>query len=60
MENNKEQHLLFEIITYIINQTDSSDRGDNNILFFKNFDKVLFIHLINNFFNRLSNLPLWK
>jgi len=40
MEIHKEQHLLYEIITYIINQTESNENGDNNILFFKNFDKV--------------------
>lgn len=40
MENHKETHLLYEIITYIINQTESNENSDNNILFFKNFDKV--------------------
>ena len=38
MENNKEEHLLHEIMTYIINQTETND--DNNFLFFKNFDRV--------------------
>jgi len=41
MDVHKEQHLLYEIITYIINQTESNENGDNNILFFKNFDKVI-------------------
>lgn len=40
MEKHNETHLLYEILTYIINQTESNDNGDNNILFFKNFDKV--------------------
>ncbi len=40
MEIHKEQHLLYEIITYIINQTESNENGENNILFFKNFDRV--------------------
>ena len=41
MENHKETHLLYEIITYIINQTETND--DNNILFFSKFDMVIYL-----------------
>lgn len=43
MEIHKETHFLYEIISYIINKTETSD--DNNILFFTKFDKVNFFKI---------------